>query len=202
MFVVDDDPSARRGLSRLVRAAGIAVETFPSAAAFQARERHGGPGCIVLDVQMPGVSGPQLQQELQVATDTMPIVFLSGHGDVPTTAQAMKRGAVDFLTKPVDRKELLGAVQAALRKSEQALQTHSELAAIRARLSTLTPREREVMTHVIAGLPNKQIAFELAIAEETVKIHRGRMMAKMAVGSVAELVRLAAKAGVEPAAIE
>jgi FixJ family two-component response regulator len=199
VYIVDDDSSARRGLARLIRASGMVAETFPSAEAFLTHDRHHGPACIVLDVRMPGSSGPALQEQLAEAAEGLPIVFLSAHGDVPTTARAMKKGAVDFLTKPVDREQLLGAVHTALRQAEEALETRAELAAIQGRLDTLTPREREIMTYVIGGLLNKQIAFELGIAEDTVKIHRKRVMTKMKAGSVAELVRLTEKAGVEPA---
>ena len=199
VFLIDDDPSARRGLSRLIRIAGFNVQAFASAEAFLAGPHHGGPGCIVLDVKMPGLSGPDLQAKINLAEYSMPIIFISGHGDVPTTAQAMKDGALDFLTKPVDREDLLNAIQSALDKDRASREAHAELEQIRATLAKLTPREFEVMTFVVAGLLNKQIAFTLGITEDTVKIHRGRMMSKMAVVSVADLVRLTQKAGIEPA---
>jgi RNA polymerase sigma factor (sigma-70 family) len=197
--VVDDDPSARRGLIRLLRAAGLKTEAFDSAAEFLASGKCGGPGCIVLDVRMPGMTGPELQEELAASEYAIPIVFLSGHGDVPTTAQAMKKGAVDFLTKPVDRDSLLDAVRTALARDAENRKRQEENRSIRELLSQLTPREHEVMTYVITGLLNKQIAGELDISEETVKIHRGRVMHKLGVESVAELVRLCEKAGVSPA---
>lgn len=199
VFIIDDDPSARRGLSRLIRAAGFSVQTFASAREFLASPHCNGPGCIVLDVKMPGLSGLDLQAELNKAEYSMPIVFISAHGDVPMTAQAMKEGALDFLPKPVDRDQLLNAIRAALDSDRASREEHAELAQIRARLAKLTPREFEVMTFVLAGLLNKQIAYELGITEDTVKIHRGRMMSKMGVVSVAELVRLTQKAAIEPA---
>lgn len=199
VFLIDDDPSVRRGLSRLIRVAGFDVQAFASAGDFLASPHDEGPSCIVLDVKMPGLSGPDLQVEISKAEYTMPIIFISGHGDVPTTAQAMKEGALDFLTKPVDRDLLLKAIRAALNKDRASREAHAELQQIRAKLDKLTPREFEVLRFVVAGLLNKQIAYELGITEDTVKIHRGRMMSKMDVVSVADLVRLTQKAGVEPA---
>lgn len=199
VFIVDDDPSARRGLARLVRTAGFNVEAFSSAREFLASSHGDGPGCIVLDVKMPGLGGLDLQAEMNKAECSMPIIFVSGHGDVPIAAQAMKEGALDFLPKPVDRDQLLNAIQVGLERDRVGREEHAELRTIRARLTRLTPREREVMTFVLAGLLNKQIAYELGIAEDTVKIHRGRVMSKMGVVSVAELVRLTQKAGVKPA---
>lgn len=199
IFIIDDDPSARRGLSRLIRVAGFNVRAFASAQDFLASQHCKGPGCIVLDVQMPGLSGLDLQAELNKTEYNMPIIFISAHGDVPMTAQAMKDGALDFLTKPVDRDQLLNAIRGALARDQAAREEHAELEQIRARLARLTPREFEVMTFVLAGRLNKQIAYKLGITEDTVKIHRGRMMTKMGVVSVAELVRLTQKAGVEPA---
>jgi FixJ family two-component response regulator len=198
VFLVDDDPSARRGLSRLIRVAGFNIQAFASAEDFLASEHRSGPGCIILDVKMPGLSGPDLQAEMNKAEYRMPIIFISGHGDVPMTAQAMKEGALDFLTKPVDRDHLLNAIRNALDKDRTSRQAYTELQQIRAKLAKLTPREFEVMKFVVAGLLNKQIGYALGIAEDTVKIHRGRMMSKMGVVSVADLVRLTQKAGVEP----
>ena len=199
VFLIDDDPSVRRGLSRLIRVAGFNVQAFASAGDFLASPHDEGPGCIVLDVKMPGLSGMDLQAEMNKAEYGMPIIFISGHGDVPMTAQAMKEGALDFLTKPVDREHLLNAIRTALDKDRASREEHAELEQIRARLDKLTPRESEVMRFVVAGLLNKQIAYELGITEDTVKIDRGRMMSKMDVVSVADLVRLTQKAGVEPA---
>ena len=198
IFVVDDDHSARRGLARLVHAAGKNVESFASAADFLASGRIDGPGCIVLDFRMPEMTGPELQAELVKSEYSMPIVFLSAHGDVETASAAMKRGAVDFLTKPVDRNGLLDAIRVALARDAENRAQKAELSVIHERINTLTPREYEVMTYVITGMLNKQIAAELSISEETAKIHRGRVMRKLQIESVAELVRLCEKAGIEP----
>jgi FixJ family two-component response regulator len=199
VFIIDDDPSVRRGLSRLIRIGGFNVKSFASAQDFLASQYYNSPGCIVLDLQMPGLSGLDLQAELNKAEYSIPIIFISAHGNVPTTAQAMKEGALEFLTKPVDRDQLLKAIRAALDRDRAGREEHTKLRQIRERLAKLTPREFEVMTFVIAGLLNKQIAYKLGITEDTVKIHRGRVMSKMGVASVAELVRLTQKAGVEPA---
>ncbi len=196
--IVDDDESIRRGLSRLFRSARVVAETFASAEQFLARSEHDGPWCVVLDLRMPGLDGLALQQAL--AGRQAQIVFLTGHGDVPKCADAMKAGAVDFLMKPVDDEDLLAAVARALARSVDVHKTAAERAAARVRLDTLTPREFEVMQRVIAGKLNKQIADDLGAAEKTVKIHRGRVMEKMGVSSVAELVRVAQAAGVPPVA--
>lgn len=197
VFIVDDDESVRRGLSRLFRSMRISVETFDSAQAYLDRETHHGASCLVLDVRMPGLDGLELQQTL-TGRETQ-IVFITGHGDVPMCAQALKAGAVDFLTKPVDEETLLAAVTRALERSAEIHKNKTERAAARVKLDQLTPREFEVLQRVIAGWLNKQIAAELGAAEKTVKIHRGRVMEKMGVASVAELVRLAQVAGVTPA---
>ena len=199
VFIVDDDPSARRGLTRLVRAAGLNAKSFSSGADYLASEHHTGPGCIVLDVQMPEMTGPELQEELARADYSMPIVFLSAHADVPITAGAMKKGAVDFLTKPVDGKDLLAAIEESLARDAENREQRAETLSIQKLIETLTPREHEVMTYVITGMLNKQIAGRLEISEETVKIHRSRVMQKLGVDSVAELVRLCEKAGIPPA---
>ena len=199
VFIIDDDPSARRGVTRLVRAAGLNAESFPSAEDFLASGKADAPGCIVLDVRMPEMTGPELQAELGKAEHCLPIIFLSGHADVPIAAKAMKRGAADFLTKPVDRDDLLEAIRVSLEKDEENRAWEAEHADAQARIEDLTPREREVMTWVITGMLNKQIAGELDISEETVKIHRGRVMQKLGLVSVAELVRLCEKAGIPPA---
>ena len=198
VFIIDDDPSARRGLTRLVRAAGMNVESLSSAGDFLELGKFEGPGCIVLDVRMPEMTGPELQTELDEAEYSMPIIFLSAHADVETAAEAMKKGAVDFLTKPVDRDDLLGAIHTSLAKDAENRAQRAELSTIQEQIDTLTPREHEVMTYVIAGMLNKQIATELGISEETVKIHRGRVMQKLDIESVAELVRLCEKAGIAP----
>ena len=192
--VVDDDESIRKGLSRLFRSAAIQVETFPSAQGYLDRRIHEGPCCVVLDVQMPGIGGLELQKEL--ATRGEQIVFITGHGDVPMCAGAMKAGAVDFLAKPFDEEDLLAAVSRALVRSFKARKTMAERRTARERLNLLTPRELEVMRGVVAGLLNKQIAAELGAAEKTIKTHRGRVMEKTGATSVAELVRLAQVAGI------
>jgi FixJ family two-component response regulator len=199
VHIIDDDPSARSGLTRLVRATGMKVESFSSAADFLASGKRDGPGCIVLDVQMPGMTGPELQEELSKSEYCMPIIFLSAHGDVPTTAQTMKKGAVDFLTKPVDRADLQSAIRASLARDAENRAQLAVRGSTNEQLATLTPREHEVMRYVISGLLNRQIAGELGIAEDTVKIHRRRVMQKLGIDSVAELVRLCEKAGVAPA---
>ena len=199
VFIIDDDPSARRGLVRLVRAVGMNTEAFASAEEFLASGRRDGPGCIVLDVRMPEMTGPELQDRLGQADYCMPIVFISAHGDVRTAASAMKKGAVDFLTKPVDRDDLHGAIRVALVKDAKYRDLRAESSSIREQIKTLTPREHEVMRYVITGMLNKQIAGKLDISEETVKIHRGRVMNKLGIKSVAELVRLCEKTGIAPA---
>lgn len=199
VFIIDDNPSARRGLSRLVRAAGMSVEAYGSAQEFLERKHYDGYGCILLDIKMPGMNGLELQEEMVKADYSMPIIFVSGHADVPMTARAMRKGAVDFLTKPVDRDHLLEVINESLARDRKNRKAFSDKAKVRERLATLTPREYEVMTLVIAGMLNKQIAYELEIAEDTVKIHRGRMMRKMKVESVAELVRITELAGIKPA---
>ena len=198
IFVIDDDASIRKGLSRLLRSAGYTIETFPSAEEFLRREHFDGVGCIVLDVQMPGLSGMDLQEELSKADYHMPIIFITGHGDIPMSVQAMKKGAVDFLTKPFDDKELLRAVENATEKDGQGRTEYHEVQDIRSRIESLTAREHEIFRYVITGMLNKQIALELKIAEKTVKVHRGRVMEKLGANSVAELVRLAEKGGIEP----
>ena len=201
VFIVDDEPFARRGLTRLVRAAGMPAESFASAREFLDSGAWEGPGCIVLDVKMPEMSGPDLQEELSKTEYCMPIIFLSAHGDVPTTAGAMKMGAVDFLTKPVDREELLPAIKDSFARDAASREERAHIMSIREGIGSLTPREHEIMTHMISGILNKQIAGELGIAEITVKIHRGRVMKKLGTDSVVELTRLCEKAGVAPARV-
>ncbi len=198
VFVIDDDASIRKGLSRLLRSAGYTIETFPSAEEFLRREHFDGTGCIILDIQMPGLSGMDLQEELNKADYHMPIIFITGHGDIPMSVQAMKKGAIDFLTKPFDDKELLRAVENATEKDGQGRTEYHEVQDIRRRIESLTAREHEIFRYVITGMLNKQIALELKIAEKTVKVHRGRVMEKLGANSVAELVRLAEKGGIEP----
>ena len=195
VFVVDDDAAVRKAVSRLLRSAGLAVAVFASPREFLAQYDPATPGCLVLDVAMPGFSGLQLQTALGEKGSILPIIFLTGHGDVSKSVQAMKGGAFDFLTKPVNAKNLLPAIHAAIEKDAVARQEQARLSEICARLDTLTPREREVLEHVVAGQLNKQIADDLGITEATVKMHRARVMAKMKVQSVAELVRLAELCG-------
>jgi len=197
--VVDDDQSVRRGLRRLFKSAGYAAETFASAEDYLAREIFEGSICLVLDVRMPGLKGPGLQEALEKRGACEQIVFLTGHGDVPTATRAMKKGAVDFLTKPFDDEELILAVKRALERAEEQLRRHGERREARRRIDKLTPREFEVFRFVIRGLLNKQIAAELHTAEKTIKVHRGRVMQKLGVTSVADLVRISQHAGVSPA---
>jgi FixJ family two-component response regulator len=196
VLVVDDDPSVRKGLSRLLASADYAVETFASAAEFLARESHPGPCCLVLDVKMPGLTGIQLQEMLRATGRRMSIVFVSGHADVPTSVKAMKAGAVDLLTKPVDVRDLIAAIQRAMTRDEHERATETRLAEVRRRVAMLTARETEVFARVVTGMLNKQIGAALGIGEKTVKVHRARVMEKMQAGSVAELVRLADGASV------
>jgi FixJ family two-component response regulator len=193
VYVVDDDPSVCRALGRLFRTVGIAAETFPSAKAFLDHPVALQPMCLVLDIRLPGPSGLDLQDALAQAGRDVPIVFITGHGDVPTSVRAMKGGAVDFLQKPFNDQDLLDCVQRALAHSRAQLGERMERAELQSRLETLTPREREVMLQVITGKLNKQIAGDLAIAEKTIKVHRGRVMQKMHAGSVADLVRMVQK---------
>jgi FixJ family two-component response regulator len=195
VFVIDDDPSMRRALERQLQGAGYRVETFDSAQAYLDCPAHEGAACIVSDVRMPGLSGLDLQASLAQAGGDLPIVFISGHGDVPTTVHAMKAGAVGFLAKPFTRDELLPAVADALARSRERTSARAEGAALRSRYASLTAREREVFALVAAGLLNKVVADRLGIAEKTVKIHRGRVMEKLAASSVADLVRMAERIG-------
>jgi FixJ family two-component response regulator len=199
VYIIDDDPSVRTGLTRIVKAAGINAESFESAGDFLNSEKYKEHGCILLDVHMPEMTGPELQEKLIEAGSSMPIIFLSAHSDVPTTAKTMKKGAVDFLEKPVDQEDLMAAIQISLEQDLKTRSKRTEYNSIQEHIKTLTPREHEVMTFVITGMLNKQIAAEMNISEETVKIHRGRVMQKLGIVSVAELVRICEKAGVEPA---
>jgi FixJ family two-component response regulator len=199
VFVIDDDDSMRRALFFLLASAGYGAETYASAEEFLARQHYDGVGCIILDVRMPGLSGMDLQEKLlRSGYSSMPIIFLTGHGELDMGIRAMKKGAVDFLTKPCDDDRLLEAVHRAIEISLQTKAEFEEVREIRERIGLLTPREYEILRHVIAGLLNKQIAAELAISEATVKIHRGRLMEKLRAESVADLVRLTEKAGIEP----
>src|SRR6476646_7357879 len=196
VFIVDDDPAIRKAISRLLRSAGIALAAFASPKEFLAQYDPAAPGCLVLDIAMPGFNGLQLQAALGEKVSTLPIIFLTGHGDVSKSVQAMKRGAFDFLTKPVMGKDLLPVIRAAIEKDAAARQQQASLSGIRALLATLTPRERELLEHVVAGKLNKQIAADLGITEATVKMHRARVMEKMKVQSVTELARFAERCGI------
>jgi FixJ family two-component response regulator len=197
VFLVDDDASVRKALTRLIRSAGYDVQAFASAREFLNHSDFGerSPACLVLDVRMPGLSGLDLQRELQAANRLLPVIFITGHGDIPMSVRAMKEGAIDFLPKPVKDKELLKAIEQALARAKHDHAERLELEDIQRRLDSLTPREREVMTLVVRGLLNKQIGLELGTVEKTVKVHRARVMEKMEVQSVAELVHVAERVG-------
>jgi FixJ family two-component response regulator len=197
--VVDDDQSVRRGLRRLFKSAGYTSEMFASAEDYLARETYSGPICLVLDVRMPGINGLDLQQVLESRGAWEQIVFITGHADVPNCRQAMKNGAVDFLLKPFDDVELIEAVARAFFRAKESLSQRAERGAAREMIEKLTPREFEVLRFVIVGLLNKQIADELQTAEKTIKVHRGRVMQKLGVTSVPDLVRFSQTAGVTPA---
>jgi FixJ family two-component response regulator len=199
IFAIDDDASVRKGLTRLLRSAGYKSEIFESASDFLKREQHAGPACVIVDVRMPGLNGMDLQETLIQRRREEQLVFITGHGDISMCAQAMKAGAIDFLSKPFRGDELLQCVERALIRSAEQRRRSAEKDEARRLLALLTPREFEVMQLVITGMLNKQIAGELGTAEKTVKVHRGRMMQKLCVSSVAELVRLVEKAGIAPA---
>lgn len=190
VFLVDDDPGVLRALTRLIRSAGLQAVPFGAPEEFLATCDTTLRGCLVLDVAMPGLDGLQLQQALTAKGCTLPIIFLTGHGDIPLTVRAMKGGAVDFLAKPVNDQLLLAAVREALSRDAAQNSAHTELAAIRSRLAKLTPRESAVLSHVVAGMLNKQIAADLGTVEQTVKVHRARVMEKMQAPSLADLVRM------------
>ena len=197
VFLIDDDPSVRRALTRLIKSAGYQVQPFASARGFlDGGCRSAGPSCLVLDVQMPGLSGLDLQHELAALDMNLPIVFITGHGDIPTSVRAMKAGAVDFLQKPVKDKDLLQAIEQSLARAARDQSDREEIDEIRRRLASLSPREREVMPLVVTGMLNKQVAFQLGTVEKTIKVHRARVMDKMGADSVAALVRMAEKVGI------
>jgi FixJ family two-component response regulator len=196
VFVVDDDASVREALARLIRSGGLRVEVFASAEEFLTRPRADAPSCLVLDVQLPDLSGLDLQRRMADANNEIPIIFITGHGDIPTTVRAMKAGAVEFLTKPLVEGDVLESIRHAIARDRAARHHHADTAELRARFASLTPREQEVMAWVVTGLLNKQIAGELGISEETVKVHRGHAMRKMGADSLAELVRMAERLGI------
>ena len=200
IFVVDDDVSVRNSLRRLISSVGFAVEVFSSARTFLETPRPAVPGCLVLDVRLPGLSGLDLQRELAATDAELPIIFLTGHGDIPMSVRAMKAGAVEFLTKPFREQELLDAVRSAIERDRTMRAERQERTELRRRYASLTPRERDVLARIVAGLLNKQIAGELGTSEATVKEQRGHLMAKMEAGSVAELVRFASRLGITPGA--
>jgi FixJ family two-component response regulator len=199
VFVVDDDISVRESLELLIKFAGWQPETFASAEEFLARPRTASPSCMVLDVSLPDLNGLELQKLIGTDRVDMPIIFITGHGDVPMTVQAMKAGAVEFLTKPFDDEVLLSAIRHAIKRSTAVLDDQAEITTLRRSYDSLTPREQEVMRLVVAGMLNKQIGLQLGISEITVKAHRGKVMQKMKADSVADLVKTAVKLGLSPA---
>lgn len=196
VYVVDDDPGLRSAIESLLRSVGLTVRALGSAAEFVASDRPDVPACLVLDVRLPGSSGLDLQRDLIERHVALPIVFITGHGDIPMTVRAMRAGAVEFLTKPFRDQDLLDAVHQALDRARRAHAEQAELGDLRARFDSLTPRERQVLELVVAGLLNKQVAYELGISEVTVKIHRGQAMQKTGARSAAELARMAARLGI------
>jgi FixJ family two-component response regulator len=193
VFVIDDDDSVRRALRRLIGSVGLQVELFGSVHEFLERERPDIPSCMILDIRLPGMSGLDFQRRLAETKVHIPIIFITGHGDIPMTVRAMKAGAVEFLTKPFNDQDLLDAIHHALERDRVRRQREAEVATLRERLETLTPREREILPRVISGMLNKQIAGEIGTTEATVKVHRSQLMRKMGAESVADLVRMAEK---------
>jgi len=196
VFVVDDDPSVRRAIKRLVKSVGLQVELFGSAQEFLRSERPNAPSCLVLDIRLPGISGLDLQRELPAANIHIPIIFITAHGDIPMTVRAMKAGAVEFLTKPFRDQDLLDAIHLALERDHTRRLQEAEVAKLRDRYESLTPREREVLPWVVSGLLSKQVADAIGATEATVKVHRSQLMRKMGANSVADLVRMAEKMGI------
>jgi RNA polymerase sigma factor (sigma-70 family) len=196
VFVIDDDASLRQALKSLIRSVGLQVELFGSAQEFLQRKPPDGPSCLILDIRLPGIGGLDFQRKLAEANIPIPIIFITGHGDIPMSVRAMKAGAVEFLTKPFRDQDLLDAIQLALERDRARRQREAEIATLRERFEWLTPREREVLPLVVSGLPNKQIAAEIGTSETTVKVHRGQLMRKMGADSLPELVRMAERMGI------
>ena len=196
VFVVDDDPSVLKALGRLVRSAGLQVELFASPEDFLDRYDQNVPGCLILDVAMPNITGLEMHQTLIEKGSELPVIFLTGHGDIPMSVRAIKQGAIDFFTKPLNDNELISAIQNAQKKDELARNARAQLNELQQRLASLTPRELEVLSHVVSGKRNKQIADDLGIVEKTIKVHRSNIMEKLKVQSLADLVKLSEKLGV------
>ena len=198
VFVVDDDPSFRRAIKRLVESVGLQVELFGSAHEFLRAHRSDAPSCLVLDIRLPGISGLDFQRELGDSNIHIPIIFITGHGDIPMSVRAMKAGAVEFLTKPFRDQDLLDAIQQALQRDQTTRRREAEVAILRERFESLTPGERKVLPLVVSGRLNKQIAAEIGTSEATVKVHRSHLMKKMGASSTADLVRMSEKLSIAP----
>ena len=196
VFIVDDDPSVLKALARLMRSVGLNATTFASPQEFLGNHDQNAPGCLVLDVAMPGIKGLELQQALVAQGSELPVIFLTGHGDIPMSVRAIKQGAVDFLTKPVHDSDLIEAIDGAIEKDRIARQARVKLIDLRQRLAMLTPRERDVLNHVVSGKRNRQIATELGTAEQTIKLHRASLMKKLKAESMADLMKLAERLGI------